>query len=54
MKEKSAARLTIHKADTMTPQGRKDVALWLRRQAAFLVRRGANFSSRFTANYMYR
>ena len=54
MKEKSAAIVTIRSADKMTAKGRKAIAAWLRRQAAFLVKHGPEFSGRFTARYMYR
>lgn len=54
MAEKSAAIVTIRKANTMTKRGRKAVAAWLRRQAMFLERRGPEFSDRFTARYLYR
>jgi hypothetical protein len=55
MKHKSAAVLTIHRAPAMTPSGRKAIAVWLRRQAAMLMKHGKNYSeTRFTARYLYR
>ena len=53
-KEKSAAILTIKDAKNMTKKGRKDIALWLKRQAQFLQYHGDQFSSRFIARYLYR
>lgn len=52
--EKSAAILTILKADKMTPKGRKDIAGWLRQHAAWLTRHGDEYSPRFTGRYLYR
>ena len=52
-KEKSAAVVTIRDAADMTPKGRKEVARWLRRQAAFLEKYSEQLSSRFTARYLY-
>lgn len=51
---KVAATLTVHRASDMTPLGRKQVAQWLREQARFLVRSGADYSRRYTARYYYR
>ena len=54
MSDKSAAILTVKDAPKMTPRGRKQIATWLRRQAAFLESDGKRFASRFTARYLYR
>lgn len=54
MKEKSAAVLTLKDAPSMTKKGRKDIALWLRRQAGFLEKHADKLSHRFTARYIYR
>ncbi len=54
MKEKSAAILTVKDAPKMTRRGRKNIAEWLRRQAAFLEHNGDELSNRFTARYLYR
>lgn len=54
MSEKSAAVLTVNHPDVMTPQGRREIAAWLRRQAYMLVRDGDQYASRFTARYLYR
>lgn len=51
---KSAAIITIKKADKMTTAGRKAIAKWMRRQAGFLESHGNNFASRFTARYLYK
>jgi hypothetical protein len=53
MTEKSAAVLTIFKANEMTEQGRRDIARWLRRHANWLVKEGDNYSERFTGRYIY-
>lgn len=50
---KAAAVITIRDAADMTPSGRKSIALWMRRQADFLVREGDNLSNRYTARYLY-
>lgn len=52
-KEESAAILTIKAASKMTPEGRKEIAAWLRHQAAMLVKDGKNYSdTKFTARYL--
>lgn len=52
-KDRSAAIVTIRDADKMTTRGRRDIAAWLRRTAAFLVKHGDQYSSRFAGRYMY-
>ncbi len=53
-KEQTAAVLTIYKAPKMSPQGRKDIAEWLRRQAKALIKDGKLYTpTRFTARYIY-
>lgn len=37
----------------MTPEGRRAIATWLRRHAAFLVKHGDSFSPRFTGRFLY-
>lgn len=54
MTTKSAAIVTIKEADRMSAKGRKAVAAWLRRQADFLEKHGKEYSTRFTARYLYR
>lgn len=51
---KSAAVLTIKDADQMDDDGRRNVAGWLRRQAASLEREGSQYASRFRARYLYQ
>lgn len=51
-KEKSHATLTIHRASDMSPQGRKDIAAWLRECAKSLIKDGKNYSKKFTAKYL--
>jgi hypothetical protein len=53
-KEKSAAILTIKDSSDMTARGRKAIASWLRRQAAFFEKHGTEYSSTFRARYLYR
>lgn len=53
-KEKSAVVVTVKDAPAMTKRGRKQIALWLRRQAAFLEKHGDEFANRFTARYLYK
>jgi len=51
----SAAILTLKKPGMMSKRGRKDIADWLRKQAAFFLRHGDEYSkTRFTARYLYR
>lgn len=49
----SAAIVTIHDAENMTPKGRKQVAAWLRRQAKFLETHGDQLDKLFRARYLY-
>ncbi len=50
----TAAILTIKKPGTMTKQGRKDIADWLRRAASDLVKLGDQYTkTKFTARYYY-
>lgn len=52
---KTAAVLTIHSPGLMTPEGRRDIAQWLRSQADFLDEYGADFTKgRFRARYRYK
>ncbi len=53
-KGKTAAVLTIRGPGKMTPRGRKDIATWLRRQAAHLLKHGAEYTDgRFTGRFSY-
>lgn len=52
-KTKSAATITIHDAPNMTKRGRRSIAAWMRKQAAFLETGGDKLSKRFTARYLY-
>lgn len=51
--EKTAAIVTIKDASAMSPEGKKEIAEWLRRQAKQLLKEGHNYSGRFTARYLY-
>lgn len=53
-KEKSAAVLTIIDAPSMTWRGRRNIALWLRRQADQLEHEGKNYAKgRYRARYLF-
>lgn len=54
MTEKSAVILTVKDAQIMTPEGKKEIARWLRRQAKMLEQHGNEYATRFTARYLYR
>lgn len=48
---KPVGRLTLHGAGELTLERRKEMAKWLRYQAAFLVKDGHNFAKTYTAKY---
>lgn len=50
-KDKLSAAVLIHDAAKMTPKGRREIALWLRRQGAALLRDGHKYSRKFTAGW---
>jgi hypothetical protein len=50
---KSAAVITIKDVGSMTDQGRKDIAAWLRHQAKMLLKHGDEYSDSFRARYLY-
>lgn len=52
----TAAVLTLAEPGNMSPQGRKDIADWLRQQAAHLIKHGDNYTQngKFRARYLYR
>ena len=56
MKEVSAAILTIKKPGNMTPEGRKAIAAWLKKEAFHLLKYGAEYTSikKYTASYLYK
>lgn len=53
VKENSAAVLTIRDAAEMTPEGRRQLADWLRHSAKTLVKHGKDYSKRFRARYLF-
>lgn len=54
MKTKSAAIVTIKAPGKMSKKGRKQIADWLRRQAANLSKHGNEYTDgMFTARYLY-
>jgi hypothetical protein len=54
MGEKTLASLMIYDADKMSDARRRQIATWLRRQANFLVKEGAEnkIAPRFRARYL--
>ena len=54
MIDKTAAIVTINDASKMTPEGRKEVAKWLRRQGRWLEEYGDQMSHRCIARYVYQ
>lgn len=51
--EKFAARVVLYDASQYSPQGAKDIATWLRKQATLVLKERAKLSKRFTAKYYY-
>jgi hypothetical protein len=49
-----AARVVVNSPDVMTPQGRRDIATWLRRQAKFLEKHGDEMAKTYMATYWFR
>ena len=49
---RSAAILTIKDADTMSPEGRKAIADWLRGRATNLIKFGRGYKKTATAKYL--
>ena len=54
VKEKVAASVFIYDAASMSPSGRREVAAWLKAQAAYLLENGDELSKTFRARYIYR
>jgi len=50
---KSGATLTIRRAADMTPEGRHRIAVWIRKQAAFLLHNSKELGPLFAARYLY-
>ena len=48
---KVAASVHIKSAAKMTPKGRAEIAAWLRKQASFLTKYGAEFTSNYRGRY---
>lgn len=52
-KEKTVAKFTVFNAADMTPEMRKEIAHWMRREASFLIRYGRQFTHGwFTGRYI--
>lgn len=52
-KEKVAAKIVMHRPNEMSKQGRRDIAQWLRNQAADLIKLGDKYDKNFTSSYIY-
>lgn len=52
-KYQAAAIITIRNAGEMSARGRRRLADWLRRHAAFLLKHGKDYSGRFVGRYLY-
>ena len=52
--ERTAAIVTVFRAEEMTPRGRRDIARWLQKQAALLLAHSDQLAGRYTARYLYR
>jgi hypothetical protein len=50
-KDKVSACVTFTDAARLSPRGRKEIALWLRRQADGLIREGDNYAPGFRARW---
>ena len=50
---KEAARVVIVRGSEFTPSGRRRIAQWLRRQAAFLEKHNDRMAKRYTARWLY-
>lgn len=53
-RKKSAAILTVKDIALMTFQGRKNIVKWLKYQADMILKHPSEYSSRFTARYLYK
>lgn len=49
--EKVCASVHIYDAPDMTAKGRRQIAAWLRKHAAWLEKEGSNYSKRFRGRY---
>jgi hypothetical protein len=52
-REKVAASVFIYDAPSMTKAGRKEIAGWLRKHAAWLLKEGDNYAKTFRGRYLY-
>lgn len=52
-KDNFVARITFYNLAEMTPEARHDIALWLKRTATFIERKGVDCSDRFTAKFYW-
>jgi hypothetical protein len=53
MADSVIASVTIQRAGAMTPQARKEIAAWLRKQAGNLVKRGSEYNDTGPFNARY-
>lgn len=54
MADKSAAIVTIKDGHKMNARGRRSIASWLRKQAAWFEKHGDKLAPTFRARYIYR
>lgn len=52
MEDRTLASLTIHEGASMSPERRRTIALWLRRQARFVEVHGHAMAPRFRARFL--
>ena len=53
-KVKVAAVFTVYRASDMNKRGRRNIAIWLRKQADDLITEGKNYSKRTVCRYLYK
>ena len=53
MVQKTAATVVVHRVSEMTPEGRKEITNWLRKQAHWIDKFGDRLAVTFKARYLY-
>jgi hypothetical protein len=51
--EKTAATIIVHRVSEMSPEGKKAVLKWMRKQIAWIDKHGDDLAVTFTARYRY-
>lgn len=51
--EKTAATIIVHRVSEMTPDGKKAILKWLRKQVSWIDKHGDNLAVTFTARFRY-